>query len=85
MPSTGDKILASSIDSLFSRLEEIRVAHNNDLQTAEVKEILSQPFNTESVKDKRTDFFSISIVSFDILIMQMDAKKKTDDVAMSLS
>ena len=53
MPSTGDKILASSIDSLFSRLEEIRAAHNNDLQTAEVKEILSQPFNTESVKDKR--------------------------------
>lgn len=53
MPSTGDKILASSIDSLFSRLEEIRIAHNNDQQTAEVKEILSQPFNTESVKDKR--------------------------------
>ena len=53
MPSTGDKILASSINSLFSRLEKIRVAHNNDLQTAEVKEILSQPFNTESVKDKK--------------------------------
>lgn len=53
MPQTGDKILASSIDSLFNRLEEIRVAHNNNLQTPEVQQILSQPFNTESVKDKR--------------------------------
>ena len=47
MPSTGDKIVASDVNSLFSRLNQIRIEHNNTYQPTEVQQELSQEFNTE--------------------------------------
>ena len=47
MPSTGDKIVASDVNSLFSRLNQIRIEHNNTYQPTEVQQELNQEFNTE--------------------------------------
>lgn len=46
MPNTGDKIVASDVNSLFSRLNQIRIEHNNSYQSSEVQQELSQEFNT---------------------------------------
>lgn len=46
MPSTGDKIVASDVNSLFSRLNQIRIEHNNAYQSSDVQEALGQEFNT---------------------------------------
>lgn len=46
MPNSGDKFLASDINSLFNRLEQIRVAHNNSYQSSSVQQELGTAFNT---------------------------------------
>lgn len=46
MPNIESKILASDVNSLFNRLNEIRIAHNNSGQSAEGQAALSQEFNT---------------------------------------
>lgn len=46
MPNTRDKIVASDVNSLFSRLNQIRIEHNNAYQPSDVQEALGQEFNT---------------------------------------
>lgn len=54
MAGPGTKLLASDVNSLFSRLNTIRINHNNEDQPADVQAALTPPFNeTPSIVGKK--------------------------------